>query len=136
MKTYTIILIQEGKQFEVSVNVAHATGMDKIAGTMAAKVCKFLHFIRKYKASTGFNFARKFSFQLKVNGDTVNSPLFSGLMVNGQEYAYTMSLQNNSKSFDKFATFLGDFTEDCLSTLGQDEVYTIAEAKEEVATMA
>ena len=123
MKTYSLLFTQGENEFAATIN---ANGnIDEIAGTLINKVLKFFRLVKKYKAQTGFNFSRKFTISMVVNGQILKQ--IDNIFINGQSFEFKLTLQNNETSFVKFTNVIGDLCYDLLTTLGEDEIVELSE---------
>ena len=123
MKTYSLLFTQGENEFAATIN---ANGnIDEIAGTLINKVLKFFRLVKKYKAQTGFNFSRKFTVSMVVNGQILKQ--IDNIFINGQSFEFKLTLQNNETSFVKFTNVIGDLCYDLLTTLGEDEIVDLSE---------
>jgi hypothetical protein len=123
MKTYSLLFTQGENEFAATIN---ANGnIDEIAGTLINKVLKFFRLVKKYKAQTGFNFSRKFTVSMIVNGQILKQ--IDNIFINGQSFEFKLTLQNNETSFVKFTNVIGDLCYDLLTTLGEDEIVELSE---------
>lgn len=123
MKTYSLLFTQGENEFAATIN---ANGnINEIAGTLINKVLKFFRLVKKYKAQTGFNFSRKFTVSMVVNGQILKQ--IDNISINGQSFEFKLTLQNNETSFVKFTNVIGDLCFDLLTTLGEDEVIELSE---------
>lgn len=123
MKTYSLLFTQGTNEFAATIN---ANGnINEIAGTLINKVLKFFRLVKKYKAQTGFNFSRKFTVSMVVNGQILKQ--IDNISINGQSFEFKLTLQNNETSFVKFTNIIGDLCFDLLTTLGEDEVIELSE---------
>ena len=123
MKTYYLLFTKGENEFAATIN---ANGnINEIAGTLINKVLKFFRLVKKYKAQTGFNFSRKFTVSMVVNGQILKQ--IDNISINGQSFEFKLTLQNNETSFVKFTNVIGDLCFDLLTTLGEDEVIELSE---------
>jgi hypothetical protein len=123
MKTYSLLFTQGENEFAATIN---ANGnINEIAGTLINKVLKFFRLVKKYKAQTGFNFSRKFTISMVVNGQILKQ--IDNIFINGQSFEFKLTLQNNETSFVKFTNVIGDLCYDLLTTLGEDEIVELSE---------
>ena len=123
MKTYSLLFTQGENEFAATIS---ANGnIDEIAGTLINKVLKFFRLVKKYKAQTGFNFSRKFTVSMVVNGQILKQ--IDNISINGQSFEFKLTLQNNETSFVKFTNVIGDLCYDLLTTLGEDEIVELSE---------
>ena len=123
MKTYSLLFTQGENEFAATIN---ANGnIDEIAGTLINKVLKFFRLVKKYKAQTGFNFSRKFTISMVINGQILKQ--IDNISINGQSFEFKLTLQNNETSFVKFTNVIGDLCFDLLTTLGEDEIVDLSE---------
>lgn len=123
MKNYSLLFTQGENEFAATIS---ANGnIDEIAGTLINKVLKFFRLVKKYKAQTGFNFSRKFTVSMIVNGQILKQ--IDNIFINGQSFEFKLTLQNNETSFVKFTNVIGDLCFDLLTTLGEDEIVELSE---------
>ena len=123
MKTYSLLFNQNRNEFAATIK--SNGNINEIAGTLINKVLKFFKLVKKYKASTGFNFSRKFTVSLVVDGQQLKQ--INDIFINGESFEFKLTLMNNETSFVKFTQVMGELCFDLLTTLGEDEVLTIDE---------
>jgi len=113
IRTVKIQLLQGDKSpITVKTELTKDATLTEVSGTLAFRLIKLRQNAAEYKMNLGgFSFARKFDVRIAIDEVQTDGTTLLG----HGEVVFSITLQNNEKSFNNFHKFIAKLTDDILT---------------------